>query len=371
MSVPASYFGSKRDWLADYLLDVRQLLHDASGNFFQDAELVSYINEARTTVCIDTGALRTLVVATLPAAQSAFPIGGVYQIPAGLAPPVGGVAPYTLVSGGGAAATCSVAQVPATVTVTAGGKYWQPPLVTFDGGTMTVDASISARAVLAGAGGAVSSVFVNTDNGNFKNAGITPAVVFTSVGQPAQLTVGSDGFLALASAGSGQSGGVFIQDSAGTLTNIGPVGILDASIASIDQVTCLWGSQRVPLRNYAYSDFKIATQGIIGFQSVPTAFSMYGDTLYLGPTPNQAYTYELDCIRYPSPLLDFHTMGEITDRSAVMCVKYYAAFRARMSQQDQEGAQAFFALYQERVMWSANRFTTRMSQLLNYNENLD
>lgn len=371
MSVPASYFGSKRDWLADYLLDVRLLLHDASGSYFQDAELVGYINEARTTVCIDTGCLRTLVTLTLPGGQYAFPIGGVFAIPANTSPPVGGVAPYTLVSGGGATATASVTTVPATVTINAPGKYWQPPLVTFDGGTSIVNNSISGRAVLTASGSGVASVFVNADSGSFKNAGITPTVIFTSVGQPAGLGIDGNGYLELTSFGSGQSSGVFIQDSAGTLTNLAGISMLDARIASIDQVTCIWGSQRVPLRNYAYSDFKIQAQGIVGFQSVPTCFAMMADTLYIGPTPNQDYPYELDCIMYPDALLDFSTMGQITDRSAIMAVKYYAAFRARMSQSDEAAAKAFYALYGERVAWSANRFTTRLSQLWPDNENLD
>lgn len=371
MSVPASYFGSKRDWLADYLLDTRLVLHDTSGNYFQDAELVAYINEARTAVCIDTGCLRQLLTLTLPGGIYAYPIGGVYQIPANTPPPVGGVAPYSLVSGGGATATASVTTVPATVTVNTAGKYWQPPLVTFDGGSSIVNNSISGRAVLTNAGAGVASVFINADSGSFKNVGITPAVIFTTVGLPASLGIDGNGNLELTSFGSGQSGGVFIKDANGVLTNLPGIGMLDTRIAAIDQVTVIWGSQRVPLRNYAYSDFKIQTQGIVGFQSVPVAFAMMGDTLYIGPTPNQAYTYELDCIFYPDSLLDFSTMGEISDRSSIMAVKYYAAFRARMSQGDEQAAQAFFALYQERVAWSANRFTTRLSQLWPYNENLD
>src|SRR5574337_569336 len=337
MANTLSAFAHRRDWLADYLFDVRFLLHDTSGNYFQDSELVAYINEARTTVCVDTGCLRSLLTVTLPGGIESFPIGGVYAIPASVTPPVGGTPPYSLVRGGGATATSNVSPVPLTVTITSGGEYFQPPLVTFDLGVPSVALGASGTAVLNPSTGAVASVFIE-----------------------------------LTSFGAGQSGGVFIQDAAGVLTALpSPASILDAKIAAIDQVTVLWGSQRVPLRNYAYSDFSVQVRGIVGFQSVPVAFSMYADKLYIGPIPNQSYQYELDCILYPDPLLDFATMGEINDRSSIMAVKYYAAFRARMSQGDAAAAQAFFELYGQRVGWSANRFTTRLSQLWPDNENLE
>lgn len=369
MSNTLSAFAHRRDWLADYLFDVRFLLHDTSGNYFQDSELVAYINEARTTVCVDTGCLRNLIVVTLPGAIESFPIGGVFAIPDNVAPPVGGVEPFSLVSGGGATATAAASTVPLTVSMGVGGQYYQAPLVTFDVGQPGIALAASATAILTN--NAVSSVYVDFDNGSFNNANLNPNVIFTSVGQPAELIV-TGGFLALSTFGAGQSGGVYIQDANGTLTALpSAASILDAKIAAIDQVTVLWGSQRVPLRNYAYSDFSVQVRGIVGFQSVPVAFSMYADKLYIGPIPNQSYQYELDCIMYPDPLLNFGTMGEINDRSSIMAVKYYAAFRARMSQGDAAAAQAFFELYGQRIGWSANRFTTRLSQLWPDNENLE
>ena len=372
MADTLSAFAQRRDWLADYLLDVRLLLHDTSGNYFTDAELVGYINEARTTVCIDTGCLRRLLTVTLPGGVEAFPIGGVYSLQSGLAPPGGSTAPYALVSGGGATATANSGSIPLAVTVTAAGKYYQPPLVTFDGGTFGVNLCAAGTSVLgATAADGVASVYVNYDNGSYHNASITPNVILTPVGQPASVGTDTDGNLVLNSFGAGQSNGVFLQDGTGTLTDFTQyVSMLDAKIASVDQATCIWGSQRVPLRNYAYSDFSVQVRGIVGFQSVPVAFSVYADKFYIGPIPNQSYQYELDCIMYPDALTDFATLGEINDRSSVMAVKYYAAFRARMSQGDEAAASAFFQLYGERVGWSANRFTTRLSQLFPDNENL-
>ena len=48
--------------LQDYLTDTRYLLHDSAGNYWSDAELTSYINEARNKVVGDTGCNRSLQV---------------------------------------------------------------------------------------------------------------------------------------------------------------------------------------------------------------------------------------------------------------------------------------------------------------------
>ena len=58
--------------LSGYITEVRRLLHDANGNFYSDAELTDYINDARDRVCRDTGCLRQLQSYTLTASQEAY-----------------------------------------------------------------------------------------------------------------------------------------------------------------------------------------------------------------------------------------------------------------------------------------------------------
>jgi len=58
--------------LSGYITEVRRLLHDANGNFYSDAELTDYINDARDRVCRDTGCLRELQSYTLTASQEAY-----------------------------------------------------------------------------------------------------------------------------------------------------------------------------------------------------------------------------------------------------------------------------------------------------------
>jgi len=52
--------------LTSYISEVRRLLHDANGVFWDDAELTDYINSARERVVRDTGCLRTLQVTQTP-----------------------------------------------------------------------------------------------------------------------------------------------------------------------------------------------------------------------------------------------------------------------------------------------------------------
>jgi len=52
--------------LTSYISEVRRLLHDANGNFWDDAELTDYINSARERVVRDTGCLRTLQITQTP-----------------------------------------------------------------------------------------------------------------------------------------------------------------------------------------------------------------------------------------------------------------------------------------------------------------
>lgn len=367
-----SAYSDTADVLWAYLIDTRTLLHDASGDYFTDAQLVGFINQARVHAAVDTGCLRTRETVTLPSGLEQYNIGGVYQL-TNVATPAGGVAPYALVSGGGASASANVDNAPGkslTVSVVAGGTYYQPPLVTFDGGSVPLSA-IATAMLGTGSPAAVSQVVVNQDAGLYAAGAVTPAVIFTPAGVAGSAVDDGTGHLKVVNQGSGQSGGVVIQDAAGTITSVpaSSASILDARIASIDQVTVNVG-YRIALRNMAYSDFSIAYRGLPNYTSWPDAFSIYGNSLFLGPVPNQSYPYELDCILYPLPLTSNGQMGEIADRMSRQPVQYYAAYLARLSQGEADQAGQFLALYTRMIGAANNRYTTRLSQLWPDNENL-
>lgn len=71
---------------SDYITAVRRLLHDANAQFWSDAELLDYINQARNRVVRDTGCYRNLQTRNLVAStetytlQSGFTIMPVYDV---------------------------------------------------------------------------------------------------------------------------------------------------------------------------------------------------------------------------------------------------------------------------------------------------
>lgn len=130
--------------LSEYLTQVRQLVHDASGTDWTDAELTGHINAARLTLALDCHCVRDLKgPLDLIANQETYPFTGA----------VGGV------------------------NVTAGGSlYTSAPTVTFTGGSPTTSAA--ATAVLDSSG-AVSAVYMTSWGLGYQSA---PAVGFSGGG---------------------------------------------------------------------------------------------------------------------------------------------------------------------------------------------
>ena len=58
--------------LSDYITSVRRLVHDATGNYWSDAELTDYINAARYRVVSDTGCNRVLQIVSTVASQETY-----------------------------------------------------------------------------------------------------------------------------------------------------------------------------------------------------------------------------------------------------------------------------------------------------------
>jgi hypothetical protein len=127
--------------LSSYRLEVRRLLHDATGKFWSDSELNDYVNAGRDRVAADTGCIRRLVTAYLSSGIEQYSIGCVTgaTISAGGSGYADGT--YALgvtASPGGADAagtyTC-VGGAVTTITITDTGLYYETaPTLTFPSG---------------------------------------------------------------------------------------------------------------------------------------------------------------------------------------------------------------------------------------------
>lgn len=138
--------------ISGYITQVQRLLHDSSAQFWSVAELVDYINSARSRVVRDTGCYRQLQALYLSTGLEVYPFGGVtgFKITAGgtgytSAPTV------TVAVGGGVQATATATVTGGVVTsitvVNNGTLYTSAPIVSFSGG--------------GGSGAAATAYFIN------------------------------------------------------------------------------------------------------------------------------------------------------------------------------------------------------------------
>lgn len=136
--------------LTAYLNSTRLLLHDASGKYFTDAQLTSFINSGRKRIGLDTGSVRGLFTFYLSASQETYPYQGAIAALTITDPGAAYTAAPTISfsGGGGSGVTASASISSGTVsglTITANGTgFTAAPTVTFTGGTAGAGATATA-----------------------------------------------------------------------------------------------------------------------------------------------------------------------------------------------------------------------------------
>jgi len=110
-------------------------------------------------------------------------------------------------------------------------------------------------------------------------------------------------------------------------------------------VNLYWGNSRLPLLYRPWTDFNAQLRYWQNYTGRPVAFSMYGPrTFYLGPTPDQEYTMELDFVVEPQPLVNNTDVDEIPD-IWTQPVAYYASHTAKFKEQSYGEAEIFKQQY--------------------------
>jgi len=117
----------------------------------------------------------------------------------------------------------------------------------------------------------------------------------------------------------------------------------------IININLYWGNSRIPLRYLAWTDFNAQLRYWQNYTGRPIAFSMYGpQTFYLGPTPDQVYTMELDTVIEPTALVQAQDTDTIPD-IWTQPVAYYASHTAKFKEQSYGESEIFKQQYIKNV----------------------
>jgi len=289
--------------LNTYLIKVQRLLHDPAYQFWGQADLVAYINEARQQVAIEGQCIRVLP-------RTSGPIGSITVSNGG----TGYTAPSVAILGQGSGANASATQVAGVITaitVTAGGDGYFPQSTNV---VITDPTGHNAQAV-AQIPNALATA-LNQEVYNFSQ--------FNSLVSQAPSGL----------AGGGQGGGP---------------GVL--MIHGVDSVAISWGQGMKPtVFRFDWSSFQAYLRAYsIGLMGYPSYASQYGQgvngSIALWPVPSGVYIMDWDCFCIPINLLSDGDPEAIpypwTD-----CVPSYAAHLAFENSRQVDNADRQLKKYQ-------------------------
>lgn len=126
-------------------------------------------------------------------------------------------------------------------------------------------------------------------------------------------------------------------------------------------LTVLWGTQRVPLLWYAWTEFNALLRIWQPFTGRPCAMAFFGGspavkTIYIRPVPDQNYDAEADVFYIPEDLVDDSSVDELS-YPFNQPVAYYASSKAKEQEQSYGEAEIFMRQYAQKAMGAINSFT--------------
>lgn len=214
-------------------------------------------------------------------------------------------------------------QVTGGVVVT-GGTNYTGPSVAFAGGGGT-----GVAATLSQSGGAVNTIsFTNFGSGYSS----VPSNIVSDIGAGA---------------------GALLQ-----------FGIINVNTYDVLDVHVYQGNQRIPVDWLPFRRFTARFRPFTtaSYQRMPAAWAVYGDTqIFLGPTPDQSYSIELDTIILPTPFTvgDYATVDPIPVVTQD-AIKFYAAYRAKFNAQSYGEAETHFREYKRLTLEATALYTGRI-----------
>jgi hypothetical protein len=138
------------------------------------------------------------------------------------------------------------------------------------------------------------------------------------------------------------------------------LGALGPYFAQVLGITVYWGTQRIKLNQYSYTQFDANFRRYQTYQGRPVAYARLGaNNIYIGPNPDQNYTTDWDISVVPAPLVSDASVEQIPVPFQEP-VQYYAAYKAKFQEQAMGEAAIFKQQYLQNVMWCARAWTTRV-----------
>lgn len=132
----------------------------------------------------------------------------------------------------------------------------------------------------------------------------------------------------------------------------------------IKGITLLWGSSRVPMLWFAWTEFNARYRIWQVNEGRPCVWSFLGtspatQSIYVQPVPDQNYDIEVDYFYVPVPLVDDTTVDELA-YPVSKPVAYYAAAKAKENQQGYGEMETFMKQYAMKAIECINSFTARL-----------
>lgn len=359
--------------LNTYILQVRRLLHDATGQFYTDSDLTDYINEARSVVAMDSGCVRQLNVLSISPQRETYALNGTLLQCVMTNNGTGYTTlPTVNFSGGtgtGAAAQAGLGVVSAAVNAaglgyTAGSVLGPAagtisPYVISRPGNIAPGSASFVVATVNGTGGVTG--ITTSQVGNYSVIPGTVAVATTGGGGSGctlNLTWGVSA-VNITNAGGDIGNGQILYTSAPAVAFAGGGGASAAATASISNsvldvlnISVIWNSLRVALDFQPFSVFQARMRAYSLNYQVPGAFTILGvstaGVIYLFPVPNSVYPCEVDSKILPNPLVTDSTVEQIVyPFSDSVC--YQAAYKAKFQEQAFDEAERFRIRYVQRM----------------------
>lgn len=284
--------------LTKYLTRVQSLVSDAANQFWSQASLINFINEARGQVAAEGQCIKVLTPGTNSIASITVTAGGSGYTSA----------PTVTISGPGTGATATAVltgDAVTSVTVGAGGsKYDNTTTISFSGG---------------GGTGATATAVINCLN----TVANQEVYTFSTANTLAQLTSGV------------------------------------SSILFVETVAVSWGALKPVLDQWNWNDLQARVRSYPVISGQPGMWAQFGQgesgSIYLQPVPTQALPMEWNCVCTPIDLAT-DSDAEAIPYPWTDAVPYYATYLAFLNARRPEEARDKLNIY-NMIMTRARAFS--------------